>query len=313
VKTTLIAANVLVHLVLPTLLLLWMALARHHNRARFLAVAVLTATYLLCIGRAGVAWPWLGMWWPWLWYASFPVACASWLARHWRHAPWWPERKILPITGLVLTSLLALLLLGAIPRVLRTRTFDGVALELQPPLSGGLIVVANGGSGEFLNAHTVVPAQQYALDILGLDGTTRADGIYPDELAAYAIWSRSVVAPCAGNVVAMENAVPDVMPGLPNAKSADAAGNHVVIRCGAYLVVLAHLQRGSVPVELGANVNVGDLLGLVGNSGNTSEPHLHIHAVAGDAEDRDHYLWLSAGVPITFGGRFLVRGDTAEW
>jgi hypothetical protein len=111
----------------------------------------------------------------------------------------------------------------------------------------------------------------------------------------------------------VENTLLDVAPGHPIAKNADAAGNHVVLRCGAYRVVLAHLQRGSVVVELGANVSVGDRLGLVGNSGNTTEPHLHIHAVAGDAEDRDHLLWLSTGVPLKFDGRFLVRGDTAVW
>ncbi|HYO97165.1 MAG TPA: M23 family metallopeptidase, partial [Polyangiaceae bacterium] len=93
----------------------------------------------------------------------------------------------------------------------------------------------------------------------------------------------------------------------------EVAGNHVELRCGAYHVVLAHLQRGSVAGEVGARVNVGARLGVVGNSGNTSEPHLHIHAVSARAADREQWLWKGSGVPLTFGGRFLVRGDTAEW
>jgi hypothetical protein len=236
-----------------------------------------------------------------------------WLVRRWRVAPWWPQRKILPITGLGLTSLMALLLLSAIPEVLRASAHEGEALDLQPPLSGGRIVVGHGGSKAILNYHAVVPAQRYALDILGLDGTTRADGLYPDDLTAYAIWGRPVIAPCAGSVVSVESSLADVPPGVPNAKKEDAAGNHVILRCGAYQVVLAHLQRGSVTVEAGASVDVGVRLGLAGNSGNTSEPHLHIHAVTGDAADREQLLWKGTGVPITFGGRFLVRGDTAEW
>lgn len=196
--------------------------------------------------------------------------------------------------------------------MMSTKTYAGNPLELGPPLMGGRFVVVNGGSGEFLNAHNVVPAQRYALDVIGLNGMTRAKGIYPDRAADYAIWSRPVIAPCAGRVVAMENNVPDAAPGLP-ARGADPAGNHVVLRCGGYLVVLGHLQHGSVRVSLSANVNVGDRLGLVGNSGNTTEPHLHIHAVTANAEDRDHYLWLGTGVPMTFSGRFMVRRDTADW
>lgn len=44
-------------------------------------------------------------------------------------------------------------------------------------------------------------------------------------------------------------------------------------------VELAHLQKGSVRVETGDPVKMGQSIALVGNSGNTSEPHLHIHAV----------------------------------
>jgi murein DD-endopeptidase MepM/ murein hydrolase activator NlpD len=58
------------------------------------------------------------------------------------------------------------------------------------------------------------------------------------------------------------------------------------------------MQQGSVAVAEGDVVREGQLLGTVGNSGNTSEPHLHIHA------EKD-----GEGVPIRFGGRFLVRNN----
>jgi len=79
------------------------------------------------------------------------------------------------------------------------------------------------------------------------------------------------------------------LPWLVNGRAADVtrpAGNHVVIACAMK----------------GADVVSGALLGRVGNSGNTSEPHLHVHAVA-----RDGDVMSGEGVPIVFGGVFAVR------
>ena len=72
------------------------------------------------------------------------------------------------------------------------------------------------------------------------------------------------------------------------------AGNHVVLDLGnGEYALLAHLQRGSVRVEAGDRVRAGDVLGLTGNSGNSSEPHLHFHV-----QDR----------PGLFGGRARAAG-----
>lgn len=58
------------------------------------------------------------------------------------------------------------------------------------------------------------------------------------------------------------------------------------------------MQKGSIVVKEGDEIKTGQALGKVGNSGNTSEPHLHIHA------EKD-----GLGVPITFNNRFLVRNS----
>jgi murein DD-endopeptidase MepM/ murein hydrolase activator NlpD len=63
-------------------------------------------------------------------------------------------------------------------------------------------------------------------------------------------------------------------------------------------VLLAHLQHGSVAVATGDPVTVGDPIGRVGNSGNTTEPHLHIHAF----DPR-----TGEGVPIRFDGGAPLR------
>ena len=72
-------------------------------------------------------------------------------------------------------------------------------------------------------------------------------------------------------------------------------GNHVVIRGddGRFAVV-AHLRRGSLTVRAGDRVRAGDLLGTCGNSGNSSEPHVHAQLMDGPS------FWTAQGLPMTF-------------
>ncbi|MND00911.1 Peptidase family M23 [compost metagenome] len=72
--------------------------------------------------------------------------------------------------------------------------------------------------------------------------------------------------------------------------------------------MLAHLREGSVSVSEGQLVSTQTRLGEVGNSGNTSEPHLHIHAKRGARGD----ILDGEAVPFTIDGRYLVRGDVLE-
>ncbi|HEY1134083.1 MAG TPA: M23 family metallopeptidase [Nocardioides sp.] len=74
-------------------------------------------------------------------------------------------------------------------------------------------------------------------------------------------------------------------------------GNHVLVRHDDGVVAAyAHLRRGSAAVRTGQRVAVGDVLGRVGNTGNTSMPHLHVHLM-----DREH-VDAAAGLPITWTG-----------
>jgi murein DD-endopeptidase MepM/ murein hydrolase activator NlpD len=69
---------------------------------------------------------------------------------------------------------------------------------------------------------------------------------------------------------------------------------------------MAHLQRGSVTVRSGEPVKLREAIAKIGNSGNTSEPHLHIHA---RRENTDKSSLDGEGIPITFNNRFLVRNS----
>lgn len=92
----------------------------------------------------------------------------------------------------------------------------------------------------------------------------------------YRIYGQPVHAPCDGTVVSAADHIDDQEPGA--IRYQPLYGNHVWIDTGAEIVKLAHLRPGTVTVSTGDPVRVGQVLGEVGNSGNSSEPHLHLHA-----------------------------------
>ena len=147
--------------------------------------------------------------------------------------------------------------------------------ELRAPLRGAWLTFWGGDTRE-QNAHLGHPNQVGAFDFLGvgLDGKTRrGEGLLNEDYYAF---GREIFAPAAGEVTDAVDGVRDNAPGSMNQYS--ALGNYVVIKHrDLEYSVLAHLKRGSVRVKAGENVVSGQSLGLCGNSGNSSEPHLHYH------------------------------------
>jgi len=179
------------------------------------------------------------------------------------------------------------------------------AVDLSFPLHDVWAYVGQGGNSTSLNYHNDSHAQRYALDIVALNAFgVRARGLNPQELTRYVIYGAPVHSPCDGSVAAAVDGFVDQTP--PNSDRDNVAGNHVVISCDGLLVLLAHLQPGSIHVREGQSVSRGTVVGLVGNSGNTSEPHLHVHAVRAGSGG----VLKGSGVPLTFAGRFPVRNST---
>jgi hypothetical protein len=147
--------------------------------------------------------------------------------------------------------------------------------NLSLPFKGNWLI-AWGGDTKELNQHHDTPNQKYAFDFLGVDeqGKTRKGEAQVNE--DYFAFGRQVLAPADGNVTDVITGVRDNVPGSMNPYS--ALGNAVFIQHSAYEVsILAHLKFGSVKVKVGDKVKRGQLIGLCGNSGNSSEPHLHYH------------------------------------
>lgn len=190
-------------------------------------------------------------------------------------------------------------------------------VDIANPFGPGQYLVGHGGSNTLVNGHlrtldqTVERfrpwhGQSYAVDFFGLGASgLRARGWRPADSAAYAIFGAELRAPCAGTVVAAEGAMPDF--DVPNEDSVNRLGNHVILRCGNAEIVLAHMRQGSLAVAAGDTVPVGQRLGEVGNSGASTEPHLHIHAQRPAPEGAPPI----SGEPLALriDRRFLVRGD----
>ncbi len=140
----------------------------------------------------------------------------------------------------------------------------------------------------------------YAIDALGLTGNYGPMlGESADLPGDYAGWGREVIAPAAGKVVIARNDRPD----QPKAGNADPAyflpqypdggdpGNLVVIDHGnGEFSMIAHLQKGSVRVKPGDTVRQGQVVGLMGNSGDTSGPHVHYQLQSGPDWERSDAL-----------------------
>ncbi len=156
----------------------------------------------------------------------------------------------------------------------RTGTGQPTTEPLTWPLGAGRWQVVE-GSGRLLNHHWVARAQRHAVDVVGSapDGRSHRRAL-PNGLSDFEIYRTPVIAPADGTVLKVVDGLPD-----HPSQAAGPAGNHVVIDTGRERLVLAHLARGSVTTREGERISAGDPVGSVGSSGNSTEPHLHIHAV----------------------------------
>jgi len=149
------------------------------------------------------------------------------------------------------------------------------------------------------NQHASVRSQRFAYDIvITKSGQTHTgDG---KALSDYYCYGKPVLSPGAGVVVSVLDTLPDQAPGTRDPLA--PAGNHVVVDVGhSEFVLLAHLQPHSLRVKVGDHVRAGQPVGLAGNSGNTTQPHVHVHLMNGPAmPDAD-------GLPMSFSD-FVVDG-----
>lgn len=182
-----------------------------------------------------------------------------------------PENKRLPESAVVSPPL---------------KVSSQAAIVLAPPFKGEGWVDANGccleiGPHRFVTNPvngTLDPSEQFAIDWIKIDSQGKAfrtDGKTPEDWLCY---GAELLAVAPGTVVEVMRDLPDQTPGAApeNLTIEEFPGNHVTLDLGGgRYAIYAHMAPHTVTVHVGDRVRAGDKLGLLGNSGNTTGPHLH--------------------------------------
>jgi hypothetical protein len=302
---------------LPLLLLLWLGVAPAKGWMAFTAQALSVGAVLLALALAAM---WIVPPWPtpWVYGIAFLAALGPGLSRIRRtKASVWGENwtVTLALAPLILLGAFGVYvsangLLGRVPP-------KGPVAEIAAPFPEGHYLIASGGANDWVNAHTHTldqsvarfrpwRGQSYGVDIIKVDAFgQRSLGWRPADPEAYLTFGAPLVSPCAGTIVAASDGLPDLP--IPEQDTVNKAGNFVMIDCGDFVVALAHLQSGSIALEVGDTIALGAPIGRMGNSGQSGEPHLHIHAQRGLGADNNPFG--GEPLPLMIGGRYLVRND----
>jgi hypothetical protein len=305
---------ILVQLVLPLGAIAGLAIAPLRNLLGFWLQALTTAIFLFALARAGI-WMFPPWWMPYAYSLLFILALIVGLKRH-------RPRRRMPSSRLGWIAIMGFVALGVFLVNEAAQSWIGQfppaspTVDLAFPLQGENYLILNGGNDIRINAHLKtldesVPrfrayrGQSYGVDIIQTDPFgLRASGLAPSDPTAYQIYGEPVLAPCTGKIVMAIDGFPDLT--IPNTDLVNRSGNYVMLRCGDADIALAHFRPGSLAVQTGTEVEVGDRIAEVGNSGASDEPHLHIHAQRLGSSTS---AFSGDPLPIRLNGRYLIRGD----
>lgn len=193
----------------------------------------------------------------------------------------WPQAMVMTLGAIALITMM----------LMQQKTTFKNAVKLANPIAAPAIVLS-GGASPLYNHHFFITAQRYAADMVAADYNRYAHR--QKTLESFTSFGVPLLAPAAGEVVAIENGLPDQAIGTTNARH--PVGNHITLKIDdARYVLLAHIKAGSIKVKVGDFVELGDELAALGNSGNTSEPHLHIQV-----QDHPDFRQVKRTFPIYF-------------
>ena len=194
-------------------------------------------------------------------------------------------------------------------------------VDLAYPFTGTWLV-QNSPADRVPSHGTRLFATSFAIDFTPVDASgqsapvTLASLFRSEQPERFAGFGRAVTAPASGLVRAARDGEPDhaAFRGFPSIGYAATqarrvregwvglAGNHVIIEVGGVFIALCHLKRGSICVQPGQLVRSGEPVGRCGNSGNSTEPHVHVQAM--DSADPGQ----ASAVPVSFAGGLPRNG-----
>ncbi len=192
------------------------------------------------------------------------------------------------------------------------------AIVISPPLRGDDWLAANGPSNTSghrralvsIDGHAYI-AQRFAIDWLELYPDGKSFQGDRSDNKNYRDYGAEIHSVASGTVTEVKDGIPQNSPGLTSRAVPitleTVGGNHVIVRIadGVYAGYM-HMQPGSIRVKVGDKVTRGQVLGLLGNSGNSTEPHLHFQLCS------ESSTLACEGIPYAFSS-FEVEGKGMGW
>lgn len=147
---------------------------------------------------------------------------------------------------------------------------------LEMPVKGKWLAM-HSGQYPWVNYHSNLNAQKFAIDMVKVNEAKQFFTNNGAKLEDFFTLGDSVFAPASGIVIARADSFPN-QKAYTGSDTINIAGNYVEIALPSNkFLFLAHLFPGTVAVQVGDTINAGQFIGLAGNSGNTTFPHLHLH------------------------------------
>lgn len=189
---------------------------------------------------------------------------------------------------------------------------------ISPPLTGEDWLAGNGPSNTSLHRRALIPingrayiSQRFAIDWVQLNPDGKTFTGDPSDNKNYRAYGAEIHAVADGLVTQVKDGIPQNIPGADSRAVPmtleTISGNHVIMDIGNGLYAFyAHMQPGSVGVKVGDKVTRGQVLGLLGNTGNSTEPHLHFQICSANSD------LGSEGLPYAFAW-FELQGRGQQW
>jgi len=220
---------------------------------------------------------------------------------------------------IVLSILQAYLIFQLIKILITIYERGKYACEIEFPLENGKYLITDGGNSKvsrLMNYHYYSSTHKknrtnnsmlYATDIVKLSGGNKK--FLPLNNEDYPVFNENVYSPMDGIIFKIVNDIPDNRPFSGNYPY--NSGNTIVIKNGDYYFLLGHLKYDSIEIHEGDEVQKGQYLAKIGNSGWTERPHLHMQLINSENEN----YWHGIGVPLKYKNKNLYKNriiDTAS-
>ena len=296
-------------LVFPPLLILWQIVGKNESKVDWIVRFIFSASFIIWVYFL-LPWAGINYYLRYFFPIMFLIASIYSFQKVWmiqlktklpinaKKLPLFKKLGIKDYFYYTCLLIMAVLFLLTVITCFRAQFYPVEAVQLEFPLKGGQYFFGEAGSNIALNSHHESKSQKYAYDLIKIDSLGfKGKGFFSSNLSDYYIFDETVYAPCSGIVFKTNNFSEDMPIMQRNEK--EPGGNHVILDCSGTRVSLIHFKKGSLLVFEGELVTTGQPLGKIGNSGRTTEPHLHIHAEN----------MLGEGIPIAFNGKTFVRND----